>query len=74
MPNLESTTPVTIGGIICTSGVGGVYPANLVIGTVREIADATVDISAAAVIEPAANPDSVTGVFIITEFEGQGLQ
>ena len=74
MPNLESTTPVTIGGIICTSGVGGVYPANLVIGTVKEIADATVDISAAAVIEPAANPDSVTGVFIITEFEGQGLQ
>ncbi|MBR4765961.1 MAG: rod shape-determining protein MreC [Clostridia bacterium] len=74
MPNLEGTTPVTIGGIVCTSGVGGVYPANLVIGTITEIDDATVDISAAAVIEPAANLDTVTGVFVITEFEGQGMQ
>ena len=74
MPNLEGTTPVTIGGIVSTSGVGGVYPANLVIGTITEIDDATVDISAAAIIEPAADLKTVTGVFVITEFEGQGMQ
>lgn len=73
MPNLSGTTSITIGGIICTSGVGGVYPADLIIGTVADIIDATVDISAAAVINPAVDFESISGVFVITEFEGQGL-
>ncbi|MBR3439734.1 MAG: rod shape-determining protein MreC, partial [Clostridia bacterium] len=70
---LTKETAIAEGGIVCTSGVGGVYPANLIIGTITEIDDATVDISAAAVIEPAADLKTVTGVFVITEFEGQGM-
>ena len=74
MPNLEGTTAITVGGIVCTSGVGGVYPADLVIGTVQTINDATLDISAAAVIEPAVDFSTLTGVFVITSFENQGAE
>lgn len=71
MPGLSTTTAVTSGGIVCTSGVGGIYPRDLIIGTVVDIVDGSVDISASAVIEPGADLDSITDVFIITEFDGQ---
>lgn len=68
MPNLPADTAVTEGGVVCTSGVGGVYPRDLVIGTIDDIVDATVDISAAANIRPAVDYGKITGVFVITEF------
>lgn len=71
MPGLSTSTAVTSGGIVCTSGVGGIYPRDLIIGTVVDIVDGSVDISASAVIEPGADFDSMTEVFIITEFDGQ---
>ena len=71
MPGLSTATAVTSGGIVCTSGVGGIYPRDLIIGTVVDIVNGTVDISASAVIEPGADLDSITDVFIITEFDGQ---
>lgn len=71
MPGLSTSTAVTSGGIVCTSGVGGIYPRDLIIGTVVDIVDGSVDISASAVIEPGADFDSMTDVFIITEFDGQ---
>lgn len=72
MPNLPTTTAITEGGMVCTSGVGGVYPADLIIGTIDSIVDATVDISAAAIIKPAIELNKITAVFVVTEFEGQG--
>lgn len=72
MPNLPASTAITQGGIVCTSGVGGVYPADLVIGTIDSVVDASVDISAAAIIKPAVEFDEITDVFVITEFDGQG--
>ena len=71
MPGLSTSTAVTSGGIVCTSGVGGIYPRDLIIGTVIDIVDGSVDISASAVIEPGADLDAITDVFIITEFDGQ---
>ena len=71
MPGLSTSTAVTSGGIVCTSGVGGIYPRDLIIGTVVDIVDGSVDISASAVIKPGADFDSMTEVFIITEFDGQ---
>ena len=72
MPNLPASTAITQGGIVCTSGVGGVYPADLVIGTIDSVVDASVDISAAAIIKPAVEFDEITDVFVVTEFDGQG--
>lgn len=71
MPGLSNTTAVTAGGMVCTSGVGGIYPRDLIIGTVTDVIDGTVDISASAVIKPGADLEEVTDVFIITYFRGK---
>lgn len=74
MPDLPVDTPMTTGGIVCTSGLGGFYPEGLIIGTVDSIVDATVNISAYALIKPAVDVNSITDVFIITAFDGQGTE
>lgn len=71
MPGLSTSTAVTSGGIVCTSGVGGIFPRDLIIGTVVDIVDGTVDISASAIIEPGVDFSEITDVFIITSFNGQ---
>jgi rod shape-determining protein MreC len=71
MPGLSSSTAVTAGGIICTSGVGGIFPRDLIIGTIVDVVDGTIDISASAVIQPGVDFSLMTDVFIITSFNGQ---
>ena len=71
MPGLSSSTAVTAGGIVCTSGVGGIYPRDLIIGNIVDVVDGTVDISASAIIEPGIDFSEITDVFIITHFDGQ---
>jgi len=71
MPGLSSSTSVTAGGIVCTSGVGGIYPRDLIIGNIVDVVDGTVDISASAIIEPGTDFSELTDVFIITHFDGQ---
>ncbi len=74
MSGLERTTAITPGGLILTSGIGGLYPKGLIIGTVTEICESKFELSDYAVIEPSAKIDSVENVFVITEFEGQGIE
>ncbi|MBR4858912.1 MAG: rod shape-determining protein MreC [Clostridia bacterium] len=71
MPGLASSTAVTAGGIVCTSGVGGIFPRDLIIGNIVDVVDGTVDISASAIIEPGMDFAEITDVFIITSFDGQ---
>ena len=71
---LERTTSVTPGGIILTSGIGGLYPKGLIVGTVSEVCESNYDLSNYAVIEPGVNIKDIEDVFIITEFEGQGIE
>lgn len=71
MPGLASSTAVTAGGIVCTSGVGGIFPRDLIIGNIVDVVDGTVDISASAIIEPGIDFAEITDVFIITSFDGQ---
>ncbi len=72
MPNLPESTAITENGTVCTSGVGGVYPADLIIGKIEKVVDATLNISASAIIRPAADIENLSTVFVITEFDGQG--
>lgn len=74
LSGLTRSTPVVSGGIVCTSGIGGLYPRDLIIGTVTEIFDEDTDISSYALIEPGVDFTSLEDVFIITRFEGQGEQ
>ena len=71
MPGLSPSTAVTAGGLVCTAGISGIYPADLIIGSVDDIVDATADISASAIIKPGVDFSQLTDVFIITEFDGQ---
>ena len=71
MPGLASSTAVTAGGFVCTSGVGGIFPRDLIIGNIVDVVDGTVDISASAIIEPGVDFGEITDVFIITSFDGQ---
>lgn len=63
---------VTTGDIVVTSGLGGIFPKDLIIGTVLEIKPEAQDISLYAVVEPTADISGCTTVFVITDFEGQG--
>lgn len=71
MPGLSTSTAVTAGGIVCTSGVGGIFPRDLIIGNIVDVVDGSVDISASAIIEPGIDFSEITDVFIITSFDGQ---
>ncbi len=71
---LERTTAVSPGGIILTSGIGGIYPKGLIIGTVSEVCESEYDLSNYAVIEPGVNIKEIEDLFVITDFEGQGIE
>jgi len=69
---LTKQTAVAEGGIVCTSGVGGIYPRGLIIGTVSEVLAEDGDISYYAVVEPEIDIDKIQDAFVITYFEGKG--
>lgn len=71
MPGLPTSTAINIGSLVCTAGVGGKYPADLIIGTVTDIVDSAVDTSTTAVITPGVDFSQLTDLFIITSFDGQ---
>ncbi|MDR1733902.1 MAG: rod shape-determining protein MreC [Oscillospiraceae bacterium] len=66
--NLQRSTSISAAGLICTSGLGGVFPKNLIIGTVREIRDDEQALSAIAVIEPAIDFSNLRDVFVLRAF------
>ncbi len=68
---LTRSTSVQAGGIVCTSGVGGKFPRDLIIGTVKEVKDSETDISTYATIEPGVNVQNLIDVFVITDFLGK---
>lgn len=74
LSNISNATAIATGGTVCTSGIGGVYPKDLIIGSVTQILDNEYDISAYAVVQPGVDVSKVDAVFVITEFEGQGVQ
>ncbi len=71
---LERTTAVSPGGIILTSGIGGTYPKGLIIGTVNEVCESEYDLSNYAVIEPGVNVKEIEDLYVITDFDGQGIE
>lgn len=71
LTGLSRQTAVAAGGIVCTSGVGGVYPRGLIIGTVASVAQEEGDISYYALITPEVAVSDVQDAFVITDFEGQ---
>ena len=64
--NLSRDTQATVGDEIITTGLGGVFPANILVGTVEELVPESSGKSMVAIIRPGQEIDSLKHVFIIT--------
>lgn len=72
LDKLAENHRVKQGDIIVTSGTGGVYPPNLIIGKVRETGFNKYDSSRYAIIEPYEDIRRVTAAAVITDFDTKG--
>lgn len=61
------------GDILATSGISGMYPKNLKVGTVGPVEYDSYENSYYARIEPFENIKKVSDVFVITGFKGKGV-
>jgi rod shape-determining protein MreC len=72
LQGLERTSSIVSGGIVCTSGSGGVFPHGLIIGEVDSVTNDEITTSTYATIKPYTELNELTDVFVITSFIGQG--
>ena len=63
--NISSDHKIKAGDIITTSGTGGVYPKNLLIGEVKELRFNSYDTTTYAVVEPYENIAEITAAAVI---------
>lgn len=68
LSSLDRNTAVSKGGIVCTSGTGGIFPKDLIIGTVSSVKQSETDLSSYAVIEPQIDSKDIHDCFVITAF------
>lgn len=68
LTNLDRATEARRGDQVITTGLGGVFPAKLLVGTVQEVVPEQSGKSSSAVILPGADPRTVKHVFIVTEY------
>lgn len=66
---LPAETTLLIGDYVVTSGLGGYYPSDLVIGTVERVEADDDGLARYAVLAPMLEFDDLTEVFIIKAFE-----
>ena len=71
LSGLSKTTPIIPGGVVCSSGTGGIFPRDLLIGTVTQVITDNTSVAAYAVVEPDIDPAVLTDVFVITDFTGK---
>ncbi len=72
MTTLERSSGASIGDNVITSGIGGVYPAGLLMGTVSTITSATDGMTLNADVALFADIYDLKQVMVITAFDGQG--
>jgi rod shape-determining protein MreC len=72
LSGLDSSTSIVSGGMVCTSGAGGVFPNGLIIGEIVAVKSDDVSAGYYAEVKPFAQFNEITDVFVITSFEGQG--
>ena len=62
---LPRTTAIIPGALICASGWGGIYPKDLILGTVTDVIDDDQNVSAIAIVQPAADFAALRDVFVL---------
>ncbi|MDE6733129.1 MAG: rod shape-determining protein MreC [Oscillospiraceae bacterium] len=73
MSDIMKEADIKEGDIVFTSGKSGLFPADVMVGTVTEVYDDPNGLTKHALIEPAENIKSVSSVFVITDFNGKGI-
>ena len=68
LTNLERSCETHKGDQVITTGLGGVYPPDLLVGIVQEVVPEASGKSSIAVIKPGADPRTVKHVFIIIDY------
>ena len=68
LTNLERSTETRAGDQVITTGLGGVFPPDLLVGVVQELVPEVSGKSTIAVIKPGTDPRTVRHAFIITSF------
>ena len=69
---LTADTTAKEGNIVVTSGLGGLYPPNLKIGTILSLHHEEYDVSLYALGKPFVDVTTVRDVMVLTAFKGQG--
>lgn len=68
MVYIEAESDIRVGDKVITSGIGGVYPRGLLVGRVSAIEVDEASRTLTAIVEPAADLDSISKVMIVTEY------
>lgn len=72
IPGLKKDSQISPNAIICTSGTGGIYPKDLIVGTVLSVNETGDTVSSYATIKPSVDITKLSEIFVIVDFEGQG--
>ena len=68
LTNLDRATEARKGDQVITTGLGGVFPPDVLVGVIKELTPEASGKSTLAVIQPGADPRTVRHVFIITNY------
>ena len=68
LTNLERATETKMSDQVITTGLGGVFPPDLLVGTVQKVEPEVSGKSSIAVVRPGADPRTVKHVFVITDY------
>lgn len=70
---IPTQNDIKSGDILATSGISGMYPKNLKIGTVKSVEYDNYENSYYALVDAFEDIKKVSDVFVITDFKGKGL-
>ena len=74
MDYLPQDADISVGDLVITSGLGGAFPKNLVIGQITEVKKRDFDMFQQATIRPTVDFDKLEFVLVITNFEPDDLE
>lgn len=66
---LSDSSSVTAGDAVYTSGTGGMFPKDLVVGVIADAGQKPGEVGAFATVTPAMDIKNVTHLYVVTDFE-----
>lgn len=66
---IDLSTPVEVGELVFTSGLGGKFPPELVVGRVIDVERNEAELFQQAIVQPATDFNALETLFVITDFE-----